>query len=90
MSDEKKTPDCEVPDCESVVRALWDFLDAELDDASAADIKSHLEACEHCRSHADFEQRLVDELVGLRKEHTDPAALRARVEAALREAKLQG
>ena len=39
MSEEKK-----VSDCESVVRALWDFLDAELDDASAAQIDEHLEA----------------------------------------------
>ena len=90
MSDEKKTADCDAPDCESVVRALWDFLDAELDDASAADIEAHLEACGHCRSHADFEQRLVDELAGLRRECKDPEALRARVEAALKQAKLQG
>ena len=85
MSDE-----CSVPDCESVIRALWDYLDAELDDASASEINAHLDACGHCRSHADFEQRLVDELVGLRREHSDAAALRARVEAALKKAKLQG
>ena len=85
MSDDRN-----VPDCGAVVRALWDFLDAELDDASAAEIDQHLKACEHCRSHADFEQRLVDELAGLRRECRDPAALRARVEAALREARQQG
>jgi anti-sigma factor (TIGR02949 family) len=84
MSDEKK-----VRDCESVVRELWDFLDAELDDATAAEIDAHLEACRHCRSHADFEQRLVDELAGLRRGHTDPEALRERVRAALREAKAE-
>jgi len=81
MSDDKK-----VRDCESVVRALWDFLDAELDDATAAEINVHLDACGDCRSHADFEQRLVDELAGLRRENADPDALRERVRAALREA----
>ena len=79
-----------VRDCEAVVRALWDFLDAELDDASAAEIDAHLRACEHCRSHADFEQRLVAELAALRRECSDPEALRARVEAALREARAKG
>ena len=87
MSDDKKVQDCDkVKDCESVVRALWDFLDAELDDATAAEIDAHLEACGNCRSHADFEQRLVDELAGLRRGDTDPEALRDRVRAALREA----
>ena len=81
MSDDKK-----VRDCESVVRALWDFLDAELDDATAAEIDRHLDACGNCRSHADFEQRLVDELAGLRRGNADPDALRERVRAALREA----
>lgn len=85
MSDDRN-----VPDCRSVVRALWDFLDAELDDASAAEIDEHLEACGKCRAHADFEQRLVDELAGLRRECRDPAALRARIEAALREASQEG
>jgi anti-sigma factor (TIGR02949 family) len=81
MSDDKK-----VPDCESVVRALWDFLDAVLDDSAAAEIDTHLDACGNCRSHADFEQRLVDELAGLRRDNADPEALRERVRAALREA----
>lgn len=86
-SGKKGAPDCDTPDCGAVVRALWDFLDAELDDASLAEIEAHLDACQECRSHADFEQRLVDELAGLRRQHSDPEALRARVEAALRNAK---
>ncbi len=77
-------------DCESVVRALWDFLDAELDDASAAEIQAHLEACEPCRAHADFERRLLDELLAMRRREADPDALRARIEAALREVEADG
>ena len=53
------------PDCESVVRSLWDFIDAELDDASLEVIDRHLEA--------------------LRRQHSDPDALKVRVEAALKE-----
>ena len=74
------------PDCEEVVRALWDFLDSELDDVTARRISEHLEACEYCQSHADFERRLVSELAGLRRQHSDPQVLRERVKAALRKA----
>lgn len=74
------------PDCESVIRALWDFLDAELEEGEAARIHEHLDACGHCRAHADFERRLVGELAALREQKSDPEALRARVEAALAEA----
>ena len=84
MSESKTAP---MMDCESVVRGLWDFIDAELDAESVAKMKEHLEACGHCRSHADFEQRLVDELAGLRRECVDPAALRVRIEEALKRAK---
>ena len=92
MSESKTAPatDCASMDCESVVRALWDFIDAELDDETVAQMEAHLDACGHCKSHADFEQRLVDELSGLRRECSDPVALRARVEEALNRAKLQG
>jgi anti-sigma factor (TIGR02949 family) len=87
MSDQAKNGEHEEgrPDCESVVRSLWDFIDAELDDASLEVIDRHLEACGHCRAHADFEQRLVDELAALRRQHSDPDSLKAQVEAALKE-----
>lgn len=71
------------PDCEAVVRSLWDFLDSELDKESIAEIRGHLDACNPCRGHADFERRLLDELSKLRRQPSDPEALRARVEAAL-------
>jgi predicted anti-sigma-YlaC factor YlaD len=85
MSEETK-----MSECEAVVRALWDFLDAELDDASLAEIDEHLSACEPCRAHALFEQQLLDELSCLRREHTDIDALRARIEAALERVKVEG
>ena len=74
-------------DCESVARALWDYLDAELDDATLAQIQAHLDNCEPCRTHADFERRLLDALSRLRREHGDIDALQARVEAALARAR---
>ncbi len=77
-------------DCEQVVRALWDYLDAELDDGTLADIETHLRACAPCRAHADFEQRLLEEIARLRREHTDIEALKQRIEAALARAKAEG
>ena len=87
MNESKSAPKM---DCESVVRGLWDFIDAELDAETVAKMKEHFDLCGHCRSHADFEQRLVAELAGLRRESGDPAALRARIEEALERATQEG
>jgi anti-sigma factor (TIGR02949 family) len=73
-------------DCEAVVRALWDYLDRELDEPKMAAIDAHLAECEHCRAHADFEQQLIDEIRALRREHNDPVELRLRVLNAIRRA----
>lgn len=71
-------------DCETVVRALWDYLDRELDERDLAAIDAHLAACEHCRAHAAFEQRLIEEIRSLRTQHAEPGALRARLLDVLR------
>ena len=74
-------------DCESVVRALWDYLDRELDDAGMAAIDAHLAECEHCLAHAVFERHLIDEIRRLRALHDEPDALRRRVLAMLSRAR---
>lgn len=66
-------------DCETVVRALWDYLDRELDEADTRAIDAHLAECEHCRAHAVFERTLIEEIRALRAQHDEPQALRARV-----------
>ena len=77
-------------DCESVVRALWDYLDRELDDASMAAIDAHLGECEHCRAHAVFERQLIDEIRSLRAQHDEPNMLRMQVLDMLRRARSAG
>lgn len=74
-------------DCESVVRALWDYLDRELDDAGMAAIDAHLAECEHCLAHAAFERHLIAEIRRLRARHDEPNTLRSRVLAMLRRAR---
>ncbi len=75
-------------DCETAVRALWAYLDGAMSDPDTRALERHLARCESCRAHADFEARLVDELVRMRRTHSDPDRLRARVVSALREAGL--
>ena len=75
-------------DCEVVVRSLWAYLDGETSERDARALERHLARCESCRAHAEFEARLVDELVRLRRTHSDADQLRARVLKALRAAGL--
>lgn len=77
-------------DCEVVVRSLWAYLDGATSEGDALALERHLARCESCRAHAEFESRLVDELVRLRRAHSDRDQLRARVLKALREAGLPG
>jgi anti-sigma factor (TIGR02949 family) len=77
-------------DCEVVVRSLWAYLDGETSEGDARALERHLARCESCRAHADFEARLVAELVRLRRTHSDPVRLRMRVLEALCAAGLPG
>lgn len=45
-------------DCDEALESLYLYLDAELDDASSAKIRSHLEVCQGCSKPFDFERRL--------------------------------
>jgi anti-sigma factor (TIGR02949 family) len=78
------------PDCESVVRALWDHLDGETDPETTRSIDEHLASCEGCRSHADFERDVVERISALRREHSNPDRLKSEVLAALQDAGLGG
>lgn len=71
-------------DCETVVRALWDYLDRQLERPDLQAIDAHLAECASCRAHATFERRLVDEIRALRSRLAQPAVLRARILDVLR------
>jgi RNA polymerase sigma-70 factor, ECF subfamily len=75
------------PDCEAVVRALWDYLDHELEAPQMAAIDAHLAECKHCRAHAEFERHLVNEITAVRRRHNDPIELRARLIDTIRRAR---
>lgn len=44
--------------CNEATENLYSYLDQELDDATAAAVRDHLEACGGCCDGFDFERRL--------------------------------
>ncbi len=68
--------------CEEAVRLLAAWLDRELDSADHTAVSLHLEACRSCCSRAEFEQRLRQHLIQLRRAPVDPG-LEQRVRLAI-------
>jgi anti-sigma factor (TIGR02949 family) len=83
------TPLASPADCQTVVRALWDYLDRQLDEPQMAAIDAHLAECANCRAHSAFERRLVDEIRTVRGQHEDAAELRTRVLETIRRARAE-
>ncbi|HJR62930.1 MAG TPA: zf-HC2 domain-containing protein [Gemmatimonadaceae bacterium] len=70
-------------DCDAVMRQLWDYLDGELDEARMTAVREHLVLCGRCYPQFEFEKTFLDTLARARREHSDVAAVRARVLEAL-------
>jgi anti-sigma factor (TIGR02949 family) len=70
-------------DCQTAVRQLWDYLDAELDDQRMSEVERHLETCSHCLPHAEFGRRFLEALGRVRDRHVMPPAARSQVLATL-------
>ena len=83
------TPIVSPADCQTVVRALWDYLDRQLDEPQMAAIDAHLAECANCRAHSDFEQRLINEIRAVRGQNDDAAELRTRVLDTIRRAQAE-
>jgi anti-sigma factor (TIGR02949 family) len=73
-------------DCQSALKKLWDYLDEELDDERTAEIRHHLEACEHCFQNAEFGRQILVAVSGARTRHEAPPRLRPQVLATLAQA----
>ena len=73
-----------MPDCVSVMRQLWDYLDGELSDERMAQIRNHLTMCGRCKPQADFERSFLAAVAHARRDQRNPAPLRERVREALR------
>ena len=64
--------------CREVVELLWEYIDAELTPEVAERIRSHLESCENCYPHYDFQRAFV-EFVRRHGTQATPPALRQRI-----------
>ena len=42
--------------CSEVAQLLYEYLDGEIDDKTANEIRKHLSQCGHCFKYFDFEQ----------------------------------
>ncbi|MEM7415614.1 MAG: sigma-70 family RNA polymerase sigma factor [Gemmatimonadota bacterium] len=69
------------PDCEVVVRALWDLVDNELPEVDMQQMRAHMDDCQYCRAHEDFERQLAREIADLRTDPGDSRSLVDRVRA---------
>lgn len=66
-----------------VLRRLWEYLDDELPEAEAEQMRHHLAECPTCGPHAAFERRLLDRIAAVRPEYGELGAVRARIAALL-------
>ncbi len=70
-------------DCEAVMKQLWDYLDEELTAERMDAIRAHVAMCARCYPQYDFEREFLTRLARLRREHSNPGALRERLLGAL-------
>jgi mycothiol system anti-sigma-R factor len=78
----------EPADCADVLASLDLFLDAEIDSASDAEIRQHLDQCAPCLSEYDLE-RVVKALVARSCSERAPQPLRDRVMLSIRQVHVQ-
>ena len=69
--------------CRAIVRQLWPYLEGALSDEFQTRVVEHLEACDNCRSHYDFERAFLDAVRDSGAVVGNFESLRGRVVAAL-------
>lgn len=79
--------DANVPtliDCENAVRALYDYLDGRLPDATTRAVQGHVETCRACASHFTFARRLLELVPASLPLAGESGALRERIVSSLK------
>ncbi|MGH3497621.1 MAG: mycothiol system anti-sigma-R factor [Nocardioidaceae bacterium] len=71
-------------DCAEILGDLYLFIDQEIDDASCAEIRQHLDECAPCLTKFDLE-RMVKDLVARSCSESAPQPLRDRVLLSIRQ-----
>lgn len=71
--------------CDQVVAKLWEYLDQELDEATAAQVQQHLEVCGRCFPQYDFQRAYRAYLRQVQRESVPPELRHRIFEAILAE-----
>jgi len=71
-------------DCSDAQDQIYQYLDAELDESTAASVRAHLEDCSGCHDSFDFERRLKMVIRNHLNEDM-PESLEAKVKELLRQ-----
>lgn len=71
-------------DCGDARDQIYQYLDSELDEETAASVRSHIDDCNGCHGSFDFERRLKD-LVRQCLTEDMPETLESKVKELLRE-----
>lgn len=70
--------------CEEVARAVWTYLDGEIEADRVSLIRAHLDTCDHCRDLYTFEGAFLRTVAQLLDDAADVSELRSRILEALR------
>lgn len=75
--------------CRDVVRAMWEYLDGELDARTTLAMKAHLDGCHRCHERHDTMRAFLGAVERVKDADCASGALRERVDRLLRERGLQ-
>ena len=73
-------------DCAAAMRQLWDYLDQELSEERMAAMRDHLDRCQGCWPHYDFDKAFLAAIARAQQGRTCPDEVRRRVLDTLRTA----
>jgi mycothiol system anti-sigma-R factor len=76
--------------CDQVVAKLWEYLDRELAEATAAQVQQHLEVCGRCFPQYDFQRAYREYLRQVQRESVPPDLRHRIFEAILAEESAKG
>lgn len=93
---EQGAPSCADPSdaegmlsCEEALEKVHDFLDGELDDVPAAQLRRHFEVCQGCYPHLKLETVFREALRRATSGQCAPEKLRTRITALIDEARVE-
>ena len=69
--------------CREAVDKLYEYLDREADDMTAAQVEKHLDLCRLCCNHLEFEKKMKELVQKSCFQEKAPAFLREKIQQAL-------